>query len=355
MTSPAEPLIRHYLKILGLQRFLDEPGVEDVAVQEPGAVWVRSGSWTRYDAPEVDLLTLEELAIVAGSFRRQEHGVHKPILDTDLPALKIALHHSNGGGPRLNVVGFPHVPSGTLSITIRKHEERIAPLEAITDRYITDSWNRYADRVGADLASLVDLYSSGDLVSFIRQSVRSRQNIILAGATGSGKTTLLKSITSEIDHSLRIITIEDALEIVLLQPNNVRLLFKRDDLAEKSINAQILAQAAMRMHPDIVILGEMRGKEAWTFVRDVIPPHPGSVISLHANSPASAFKRIVALCKSDEGAASFDDRALASLVADVVDVIIPLEQHSNGQFHLKPIWFRGASKNRSALDLLDEA
>jgi len=351
MTSAAEPLIQHCLDRLGLQPFLDESGVEDVAVQEPGVAWVRRGAWERYDVPAADLLTLEEFAIVSGSLRRQEFGSHAPILDTELP-----------GGPRLNVVGFPQVPPGTISITIRKHEDKVAPPETILKRYVTDSWNKYAERAGFDLEELRDVYKSGDLVAFLIACVRTRQNIVLAGATGSSKTTLLKTLCSAIDHSRRIITIEDALELTIIQPNHVRLVFKRHDAgllgsrpfgtSPYVVDAQTLCQAAMRMHPDVVILGEMRGKEAWNFVRDVIPPHPGSIISIHANSPASAFSRMVALCKADPAAASYDDHALAAIVANAVDVIIPLEQIDK-RFHLHPIWFRGASKNKTALDLLD--
>lgn len=338
MSGEAERLVLYYLDRLKLRPFLDDPATEDIAVQEPGVAWVRQGSWTKHEIPEADLETLEELAFVSGSIRHQEHGEHAPILDTELP-----------DGERLNVVAFPHVPPRTISITIRRHEDRVAPVRDIPKRYITDGWNKWVERSGPDLSELLAFYDADDIVGFIQACVKARQNIVLAGATGSSKTTMLKTICSAIDHSKRVITIEDAKEATILQPNHVRLLFDRDDLEAPTK----LLQSAMRMHPDIVILGEMRGREAWTYVHDVVPPHPGSVISVHAHSPSSAFMRIMGLCKSAPAAASYDDRALALIVASAVDVIIPLEQISR-EFHVHPVWFVGEAQRRGqkALELL---
>ena len=343
MISPAEELVREYLDRLRLRQFLDLDGVEDVALQKPGEIWVRRGTWERYDVPEADLPTLEEFAIVSGSLRHQEHGTHKPILDAELP-----------NGERLHVNSFPTVPLGSISLTIRKHEDKVAPPELIPSRYITEGWNRYTERSGKDLSELLAIYDAGDPVAFAKACVRTRQNVILAGHTGSSKTTLLKTIVSVIHHSRRTITIEDALELIIQQPNNVRLLFRRDDLAENAIGPETLLQAGMRMHPDIIILGEMRGPEAFTFVHDVVPSHPGSVCTIHANSPSSAFRRMIGLCKGTRAGASYDDHSLATLVASAVDVIIPLEE-IGGKFHWHPVWFVGDAHRRgkTALDLLE--
>lgn len=344
MTGPAADLVRIYLDRVHLQDLLDLQGVEDVAVQRPGEAWVRRGAWERFDIPELDLTTLGHLATVAGSLRQQEHGAHKPILDTELP-----------DGERLHVNSFPTVPLGTISLTFRKHEDSIAPPELIPSRYVTDGWNRYAERSGKDLSELLAIYDAGDPVAFVKTCARLRQNVILAGGTGSSKTTLLKTFISAIDDSRRLISVEDALELAILQPNHVRLVFSRDDLAENAIGPETLLQCATRMRPDAIVLGEMRGPEAWCFVNDVVPPFPGTACTVHADSPASALRRIIGLCKGNEAGASYDDHTLAMKVASAVDVIIPLEE-IDGKFHWHPVWFRGdAHRNgKTALDLLEE-
>jgi type IV secretion system protein VirB11 len=351
MTSAADA-VRYYLDRLGLRQLLDLEGVEDVAVQEPGVAWVRRGKWERFELPNLDLVSLENFAIVAGSMRQQEHGAHQPILDTELP-----------DGERLHVNAFPTVPLGTVAEVIRKHEDAVAAPETIPSRYVTGGWNKYIERAGKDLSRLTSVYDSGDVVRFICECVGARQNIILAGHTGSSKTTLLKTVVSAIDHSRRIITVQDANEIKILQPNHVHLLFNRNDSpqppwlhssgSKATIGPETLLQSAMRMHPDIIILGEMRGSEAWTYVRDVVPSHPGTVCTIHADSPRTAFMRMIGLCKGTQAGASYDDRTLAQLVADTVDVIVPLEEIDH-QFHWHPVWWRGdAQRNgKSLVDLL---
>ncbi len=348
MNKPAADLVKIYLDALKLSPLLEDPGVEDLAIQEPGVVWLRQhGGWRRHDIPECDLLTVEEFAVVSGSTRHIEHGEHRPILDTDLD-----------GGLRLNVTAFPHVPLGTISITIRKHEDDVAPIELIPARYETDGWNRYVRREGRGRADLTDLYhrdpSPEGLVEFLKACVRARQNIMLVGATGSSKTSLLKTLCAEMPRTSRVITVEDAREATILHPNHARLQFKRDDLSHNAVTAEILLQAAMRMRPDIVILGEVRGREAWAYVNDVIPPHPGSICTIHGNTPASGFMRLIALCKAAPAAASYDDHTLAILVAQAVDVIVPLE-HPGSLFRFHPIWFVGEAEERgsNALELLE--
>ncbi len=344
MSGPAADLVDYYLSALKIAPLLAERDVEDLAIQQPGAAWVRAGgSWREYDIPELDLLTIEEFCVVCGSLRHQEHGEHRPILDTELE-----------GNLRLHVSAFPTVPLGTISVTIRKHEDSVAPASSIPDRYAAGGWDQYVRQSGRKDGTLAALYRAGDIVQFLRGCVRARQNIMLVGATGSGKTSLLKTLCAEIPYSQRVITVEDAQELTVLQPNHVRLLFKRDDLSHGEITAETLLQGAMRMHPDIVILGEVRGAEAWCYVNDVTPPHPGSICSVHGNTPASGFQRIIGLCKAAPAAASYDDRALAILVAHAVDVIVPLEQ-IGGKFRIHPIWFVGEAEERDStgLELVD--
>ncbi len=323
---------------------------EDVAIQEPGVAWAyRDGSWSRHDVPELTLTHLENLAVVAASGWQQE-ALTNPIIDVGLPGVRRR---------RLHVCSAPTVPKDTISLTFRQpSDDRVAPPEDIPNRYQTDGWNRYEHRREArnrNLSELLNLYraDSPDIVRFLTACVQARLNIIFVGMTGSAKSSLVKILTAAIPMAERVITVEDVDELVIPQPNHVRLMFPRNDLVTDKITAQIELQGCWRMRPDRVFLGEIRGKEAWTFVNEVSPATPGTMSTIHGHSARSGFQRLFGLCRASEDTAGMDDKTLAAFVAASVDVIVPL--HKDGRiFNIDPIWFVGDAedKGETALDLL---
>jgi type IV secretion system protein VirB11 len=335
--------LRHLIE--PLQPWLSEPSTEEIAINRPHEVWVRRcGAFTRHDA-DLDLQDLQSIAVLAGALRRQDVGRSSPLLAAELP-----------DGERIQVCLFPVVPHGTISLTIRKPGSSVVPLAAAGSRYGTAEWNQAKDtRRSRNMDRLLALFDSGDLIGFLEQCVRSRLNILLTGATGSGKTTMASSLVAAIDPEERLISIEDVLELAITQPNHVRLLFQRDDNADTVIDAEVLLQACLRMRPDRVFLAEIRGPEAWTYVTGVMPPHPGSISTIHGHSAASAFRRLFALCKSSPTGASLDDRTLGVLLSDAIDVVVPLRE-DHGAFIISGVWFVGDAMRReeSAVKLLQE-
>jgi type IV secretion system protein VirB11 len=338
--SPATPYLRYLIE--PLQQWLSDPSTEEIAINRPREVWVRQrGAFARHSVP-LDLQDLQAIAGLAGALRRQNVGPANPLLAAELP-----------DGERIQACLFPIVPYGTISLTVRKPGADVVPLPVAGGRYGTTEWNQASDRRGRDMDRLLALYDGGDLIAFLEECVRSRLNILLTGPTGSGKTTLAKSLVGAIDQQERLITIEDVLELVIEQPNHVRLLFQRDEATESVIDAETLLQACLRMRPDRVFLAEIRGAEAWTYVTGVMPPHPGSISTIHGHSAGSAFRRLFALCKSSRAGASLDDRTLGVLLADTVDVVVPLIEE-RGTFNIQGVWFVGAAQRggESAIRLL---
>lgn len=342
--SPAVPLLRYVLAPIA--EWLGEPAVEDIAIQRPGEVWVyRHGAWGRHEVP-LSLDDLEEIAILAGSLRHQDVGAANPLCSTELP-----------DGQRLQICFPPCVPTGTVALTIRKHDSTVVPIEAAAGRYEMDGWNAYREgRDAREMQELLALYDAGDFFEFMKGCVRARLNIFLTGATGSGKTSLEKTLISTIDPAERLITIEDVPEVEVIQPNHVRLLFRRDDKAEANIDSETLLQACLRQRPDRVFMAEVRGKEAWTYAREAMTGHPGAISTIHGNSAATAFRWFFLLCKDSPGAAGLDKETLAGLLSDVVDVIVPLKE-VRGSFnkrHLGSVWFfaDAARRGQTAADLL---
>jgi type IV secretion system protein VirB11 len=339
--SPAAPLLRWLLE--PLDTWLSNPATEDVAINRPNEAWIRArGGWTRTPIP-LGIEELEEIAILAGSLRKQDVGPLTPLCATELP-----------GGERLQICLPPSVPHGTVSLTIRKPGSDVSPLADVRTRYQTAEWNRWRrSRASRDMGTLLALYDSGDLEAFLHASVRARLTILLCGATGSGKTTLSKSMLAAIDPSERIITLEDTLELGLSQPNVVRLLYSKDGLSNASIDPEALLQASLRMRPNRVLLQELRDDAAWTYIGEVVSGHPGSITTIHGQDAATAFKRLFALCKSSPRGRNFDDRTLIDLLSAAVDLIIPL--HNSGpEYRIGAAWFAAdaARRGEAAADLL---
>jgi type IV secretion system protein VirB11 len=186
----------------------------------------------------------------------------------------------------------------------------------------------------AELEALLD---AGDLEAFLETAVRRRKTIVISGGTGSGKTTLLNALVKEIDPSERLLVIEDAPEIRLDHPNSLGLVAVRGELGEARVDADALLAAALRMRPDRILLGELRGKEAFAFLRAVNSGHPGSLTTVHADSPAGALDQIALLALTSGVDLGWDK--VQAYVERVIDVVIQLDR-TGGARRVTEVRFR---------------
>lgn len=163
----------------------------------------------------------------------------------------------------------------------------------------------------------------GAYKAFLRQAVRARKTIIISGGTSTGKTTFANALIKEIPADERLIFIEDTTEIRIGHSNAVGLLAVRGNLGEASVTTDDLLVASLRMRPDRIILGEIRGAEAFTFLRAVNTGHPGSITTVHADTPDGALQQIALLCAHINKGGSSDDmeRHLMSTINIVVQLI----------------------------------
>lgn len=164
--------------------------------------------------------------------------------------------------------------------------------------------------------------NASDPIDILRQAVLARRNILVSGGTSSGKTTLVNALLREIPHNERLITIEDTPELILEQPNVVGLIAARGNASEADITAEDLLVASMRMRPDRIILGEIRGPEATTFLRAINTGHPGSISTIHANSPEQAIDQIALLILQSGSSLAWD--AIARYVRHSISVIVQM-------------------------------
>ncbi|NOG73905.1 P-type DNA transfer ATPase VirB11 [Roseicella sp. DB1501] len=325
---------------------LADPRTEELCINRPGEFFLRQGGrFARHAAPALDFEALEAVAILAGALRGQRVGAERPLLSTDLPA-----------GHRLQAVLPPAVPPGTVSLTFRRPSDAVAPLAGVAGRYDTSRWNRWEQRREArqaDSAELLARFDAGDVEGFLRGLVLARRNILFCGATGSGKTFLSKTLTAEIPMAERILTIEDALELVVPQPNCVRLLYSKGGLSEGGVTADALLQATLRMRPDRVLLQELRDEAAWVYLNEVMTGHPGSLTTIHGADAPQAMRRLFNLVKGTPQGAAYGDATLMDMLATAVDAIVPLRSEAGG-YAIREVWFAddAARRGETAADLL---
>jgi type IV secretion system protein VirB11 len=183
-----------------------------------------------------------------------------------------------------------------------------------------------------------------DYPGFMQLAVVSKKNILVSGPTGSGKTTWTKALIREIPSHERLVTIEDARELVLdRHPNHVRLFYSKDDQGVARVTSKQLLESCLRMKPDRILLAELRAEEAFDYLRSVNSGHPGSITSVHAASAELAFEQLVLLVKQNQGGRDLARADIKSLLYLLVDVIVQFGVECHERF-IKEIWYEPARK-----------
>ncbi|HDO8337945.1 TPA: P-type DNA transfer ATPase VirB11, partial [Legionella pneumophila] len=178
---------------------------------------------------------------------------------------------------------------------------------------------------------LLELYDTKNWQEFIRQAIVSKKNIIISGGTSSGKTTFLNSCVGQIPLHERLITLEDTYEMDVPHTNIVRLkALKQVGEQTQKITMQDLVQATLRLRPDRIIMGEIRGRELFDFVSACSTGHSGALATIHANNPKVAFMRMAQLYKLNQ-VAGMDEADIYKVLHEVIDVIVQLQKTPDGR------------------------
>ena len=322
MSPPAAKEGGIYLRsfLAPLAAVLDRPEVTDIYVNRPGELWAETlgGRIERHDAPQLTEDVLIGLARQVAALSHQGVSREHPLLSAALP-----------DGARLQVVA-PPATRGPLALAIRKH---VAAELSLAD-YVeagafagthTASVNSSVDR------DLADRLTSGDIAGTLAAAVRGRRTILVSGGTSTGKTTFLNALLREIPPDERLILIEDTPELQLTHDNSVGLIATRGALGEAAVSADDLVGAALRMRPDRIILGELRGEEAYAFLRAVNTGHPGSMTTVHADSPEGAVEQIALLVLQRGSRLSRQD--VQDYIRSIVGVFVQLGR-TGGRRHV---------------------
>lgn len=325
------------LTLRPLEPILNDPAVTELCINQPREAFVETRSgWTREPLPFASFSWCQRLARLVANATQQRVNPESPLLSASLPS-----------GERIQIVIPPATGPGCVAISIRRPSADIWSIEDLAARGIFKSTRRATDTLDETEEELLRLLERQSYEEFMRLAVQARKNIIVSGPTGSGKTTWTKALIREIPGDERLITIEDAQELVLdRHPNHVRLYYSKDAQGLARVTPRQLLECCLRLKPDRILLAELRAEEAFEYLRNVNSGHPGSITSVHAASAELAFEQLVLLVKQSRGGQELARADIKNLLYLLVDVVIQFGVERHQRF-IKEIWFDPERKRRS--------
>ncbi|CAL4868385.1 Type IV secretion system protein VirB11 [Asticcacaulis sp. MM231] len=286
--------------------FLERDEITEILVNQPGEIWIEvSGQahMQRIELPEVDDVLLSRLAAQIARVAHQGINRENPLLAASLPS-----------GERVQLVGPPAAKHWALAI--RRHRMVDLSLEAYERGPIPD--------IGGQVQRDDLAYARKNPVAFLKEAVLARKTILISGGTSSGKTTFLNAMLKTIPPHERIILVEDTPEIADNHANALRLVAVKGDMGEARVTINDLLQASLRLRPDRIIVGEIRGEEAVTFLRAINTGHPGSFTTVHANTPKGALEQIALMVM--QSGTQLTRLETLSYASSLIDVVVQLSR-----------------------------
>jgi pilus assembly protein CpaF len=309
-----------------IEHLIRDEHISEIMVNAPSRVFVERDGEIR----EVRGVTIGEksLQVAVRNIARalgDEIGPEKPLLDSRLP-----------DGSRVAAV-FPPCSVGGTTLTIRKFQSRFFTAEELV-------------RIGT---------LTPNLLQDLRRAIELNRNILISGGTGTGKTTLLNALSAFIPDSERLIVIEDTAEIHIDKCNLVRFEARRAQEGLAAVTIRELLRAALRHRPDRIILGEVRGGEAFDLLQALNTGHSGTLSTIHANSAAQAVNRLAG-CVLQSGV-ELPYAAIRSSIADSINLLLHIERrktkrivtelaeirgydHETGQYRLETLFRKDAEQ-----------
>ncbi|MBS0044836.1 P-type DNA transfer ATPase VirB11 [Shewanella sp. M16] len=324
--------VRSQLEMAGLNEILSYKGLTEIAINEPFKCWFDKGNgWECKALPNLSFSLCMDLARSLSVYAKLTIPLSEanPIASVILPE-----------GERGQIAIPPATESGIVSMTFRKPSTSRFSLNdyQTSGRFDDAKTMAFSETLLTDKQqALLDLKESGNYEQFFKEAVTANMNILLVGGTGSGKTTVMKAMVDCYPTDSRIFTVEDVHELDLPNhPNHLHLFYKRGGLTPKQI-----IEACMRMKPDHVLLAELRGDEAWTYLEMLNTGHEGSITTIHANNCYSAPSRLAGLVKQSEVGQTLDYHHIMRTIRTSIDVIA-FFKHTR----LTEIYYDPALKNK---------
>jgi len=320
-----------YLKPITL--LLSKKGISEISINEPNEAWVeKMGDMFRVDLPGYDLKHLKSLGRLIAQSTEQKISEEMPLLSATLP-----------GGYRIQVIFPPACENHTVVMSIRKKADLDWDLNNFEEMgmFATTTFQETIDESSIILSKLL---KANRIKDFLKQAILAKKNIIISGGTSTGKTTFVNGCLRAIPKTERLISVEDTREIRLeLHPNSVHLLASRGGQGRAQVTTQTLIEACLRLRPDRIIVGELRGSEAFAFLRAINTGHPGSISTLHADTPKMALQQLKLMVM--QAGLGMEPQDVMDYVENVIDIVVQLKRGEKGKRYVSEIYFRNFDKN----------
>jgi pilus assembly protein CpaF len=299
-----------------IQHLILDPDISEIMVNGPERIFIEKAGYLR-SVPGVKL-TAESLIVAVKNIARRlgdDISEAKPILDSRLP-----------DGSRVAAV-IPPCSIHGVALTIRKFNS-----------------HRFKMKDLIDVGTL-----TGELAAQLENYVAQRKNILICGATSSGKTTLANLLTEFIPDHERIVLIEDTAEIQIQKENVLRFEARREQNGLPAVTIRDLLKATLRHRPDRIIVGEIRGGEAFDLLQLLNTGHSGTISTVHANSAAQGISRFTA-CVLQSGV-EMPYRAVKANIGDCLNVILHMERRPGARFISEVLEIRAYNQEADNFDL----
>ena len=317
--------------LMPLEKFFAEDGVSEVSINKPGEIWVeKKGEYVKHLIEELNFEYLNGLALLIAKSTEQIISPEKPLLSATLP-----------NGYRVQIVLPPACEPGYIGYAIRKPSQ----VKLNLDSY--EKMGAFANvaishEIDPNNVALAKLLKIKDLKMFLRQCVLFKKNIIVSGGTSTGKTTFTNAMLLEIPIDERLITVEDAREISLPDhENRMHLLVSKGGQGRANVSTQELIEACLRLRPERIIIGELRGNEAFSFLRAINTGHPGSIATVHADNPMMALEQLKLMVM--QAGLGLPPAEVADYIKQVIDVVVQLKRADKGVRYVSEVYYRYAN------------
>ncbi len=322
--------LNYQYEVLGISSYLQDPDVTEICINKPGEVYLETSSG--WQCVPVAGLTFDRArqfctAVVNESNTGQRITDKDPVVSLTFPT-----------GQRAQFVIPPACDAGKLSITIRLPSKHTKTLQQYEDDGFFSNIIEHHDTISDHDQELLHLKRTRNYSEFFKKCVMYKKNVVVAGATGSGKTTFMKSLVGHIPDYERLVTIEDARELFIEQPNVVHLLYSKGGQGTANVTAKSCMEACLRMKPDRIILAELRGDESFYFIRNCASGHPGSITSCHSGSTAQTWDQLALMVKASPEGSGLEFDVIKRLLMLTIDVVVHIKAHA-GKRHITGIDF----------------
>ncbi len=326
-----------------LETFLDpfkdvfaEDGVSEISVNVPGQAWIeKRGDMRCEELPALDIEHLKSLGRLIAQSTEQTISEEKPLLSATLP-----------NGYRIQVVFPPACEAGTVCMSIRKGASELFTFDTY-QKFGAFDQTATEEIVDLNTPILVEHLANKEIRPFLSKAIKCKKNVIISGGTSTGKTTFTNAALLEIPTDERLITVEDAREVQLpFHKNRVHLLASKGGQGRAHVTTQDLIEACLRLRPDRIIVGELRGAEAFSFLRAINTGHPGSIATLHADTPAMALEQLKLMVM--QAGLGMPPHEIRNYILNVVDIVVQLKRGGKGRRYISEVYYKDARKFEKA-------